>query len=96
MLRRLPKLTELARVKTRVQTQVYLTPEYMLSSLHHTERSRRRGDCLVDWRDGRQKEKMKKKVGTGLRRVRNAHHKRGKYDGSFLLGRMIMTIVNMH
>lgn len=96
MWRKLPKLTELARVKTRVQTQVCLTPEHMLFSLHCTERSRRRGDCLVDWRDRRQKEKMEKKVRTGLRRVLSAHHERGEIWWKFPSGKNHTMIVNMH
>lgn len=50
MLRNLPKLTKLARVKTGVQTQVCLTSEHMFFSLHPTERSGNRGDYLVDLR----------------------------------------------
>lgn len=48
---------------------------------------------MVDWRVRRQRDKMKKKVRTGSWRMLNAHfgkchQEKGKYDGSFLLGRM--------
>lgn len=93
MLRNIPKLTELVRNIAGDQTQVHLTPECMLFYLHSTERSGMGGNCLVDWRVRRQRDKMKKKVRTRLWKMLNVpfgkwHQEKGKQDGSFLLGRM--------